>query len=52
MQRRIIEHGYVNNHHWELCNGSAAPYILFVDGEFYCSCDSKREAYEEIDEIE
>lgn len=27
------------------------PYMLYVDGEFYCSCDSRAAAADEIENI-
>lgn len=29
----------------------AAPYTLYVDGDFWCTCESLREAEEEIAEL-
>ena len=55
MQEYEIKDGYVNGHYYSLKRRSrgaveagAAPYIVYVDGEFYCTCESRQEASEEL----
>ena len=50
MQR--VNQGHVHSHHWELFRGGAAPFTLYLDGSFYCTCDSLREVDEELDALE
>lgn len=51
MQEYEIKDGYVNGHYYSLKRRSrgaveagAAPYIIYVDDDFYCTCESRREA--------
>jgi len=49
MRQRIAK-GYQRGHFWELFQ-NIGHYTLFVDGSFWCSCDSRREAYDELEEV-
>ena len=55
---RTSKEGRVNGHYFELRRRSndavtvgAAPYALYVDGKFYCTCETKQEAMEELEAI-
>lgn len=46
-----VDRGWVNSCAWELFRGGAAPYTLYLDGRFYCTCDNRKEVDEELEEI-
>ncbi len=55
MHEYNIKSGQQNGHSYRLMRrhphliiAGAAPYVLYVDGEFYCTCESREEAGEEI----
>lgn len=55
---RNIKSGQMNGHAYQLKARStqmvvagAAPYALYVDGAFYCTCENYREAMEQIESI-
>lgn len=55
MREYEIKDGYVNGHHYSLkrrtreaVEAGAAPYIVYVDDEFYCTCESRQEVSEEL----
>ena len=52
---RTIKTGRINGHEYELRRRStdavaagAAPYILYVNFEFYCTCENREQAFEEL----
>lgn len=55
MQENTVKSGQINGHYYNLMRrdryavlAGAAPYIIYVDNEYYCTCESRREADEEI----
>lgn len=55
---RTCEEGRVNGHDYELRRRTsdavyvgAAPYALYVDGKFYCTCESRQQATDELEAI-
>ena len=55
---RTSKEGRINGHDYELrrrtsdaVTAGAAPYALYVDGQFYCTCESRQEAMEELEAI-
>lgn len=55
---RTCKEGRVNGHDYELRRRSpdavaagAAPYALYVDYQFYCTCESRQQAFEELEGI-
>lgn len=55
MREYEIKDGYVNGHYYSLKRRSreaveagAALYVVYVDGEFYCTCESRQQASEEL----
>ena len=58
MREKTVKRGNHNGHPYELKRrgkdavaAGAASYVLYVDGEFYCSCDSRAAAADEIENI-
>ena len=52
---RTSKEGRINGHDYELRRrtpdavaAGAAPYALYVDCEFYCTCESREQATEEL----
>lgn len=46
---RTPDHSYrLMRRHPDLIAAGAAPYVLYVDEAFYCTCESREQADEEI----
>lgn len=53
MREHVYKEGRVQDHHYSLRrkNNGGAPYTLYVDGKFYCTCDTPAEAEEELNDL-